>query len=104
MKIDCYTTAIEVSKQILPVSRTLYPSVHCAVHSIGLPIVVGHILCEGSHIKFYFSVPFIETLVAKRNFACGHIDRVLHRNIVQLLVPGKRRQIHFCLPKLIRQI
>ena len=104
MKIDCDTAAIKVSKQILPMSRTLDPSVHCAVHCIGLPIIVGHIFCEGSHIKFDFSVPFIETLVAKWNFACGHIDRVLHRNIVQLLVPGKRRQIHFCLPKLIRQI
>ena len=74
MKIDCDAAAIEVSKQILPVSRTLDPSVHCAVHCIGLPIVVSHIFCERSHIKFDLSVPFIETLVAKWNFACGHID------------------------------
>ena len=91
MKIYGNTTAIEVAKHILSMSGTLDPSIHCTVHCINLPIVVSYIFCEGSHIKFDFTVPFIETLVAEWNFSCGHIDRVCHRNIVQLLVPSKRR-------------
>lgn len=84
-------------------SWTIYPSCDSTLNRINLSIVVGHIFRKASLEKWYFGTSLVEIRMANWYNAVCHSYTVLHRNVVQSLIPGEHWKL-MSLPKLICQI
>ena len=79
------------------------PASHCALYRISLSIVICDIFSEASFEERYFGATSIEIRVAYRYDPISHGHTVLHRDIVQCLVPRKCWQ-RMPLSKLVCQV
>ena len=80
-------TEIMRRQHICPMARTIDPSCHGTLDTIYLPVIVGHILGEAPLEKWHFLTSNIEVGMAYRYFTVCHGDTVLHRDVVQCLIP-----------------
>ena len=74
-------------QHICPMARTIDPSCHGTLDTIYLSIIVGHILGEAPLEKWHFLTSNIEVGMTYRYFSVCHGDTVLHRDVVQCLIP-----------------
>ena len=80
-------TEIMRRQHICPMARTIDPSCHGTLDTIYLPVIVGHILGEAPLEKWHFLTSNIEVGMTNRYFTVCHGDTVLHRDVVQCLIP-----------------
>ena len=80
-------------EHVLTVAGTVDPSLHGTLHRVNLAVIIRDILGERSLEEGHFVVSPFEAVMADWAFALSHVDAVLHRNVVQGLVPSEGWQL-----------
>ena len=83
------STQVMRGKHVLAVARTVYPSCNRALHSISLAVIIRDILGKRSFEEWYFVISLLEAVMADWTFAFCHVYAVLHRDVVEGLVPSE---------------
>ena len=103
LAVDGDATQIVRREHIFPMSRAVNPTCNGALNRVSLTIVICDILSEAPFVKWDLGASRVEVRVTDRHYIISHGDAVLHRDVVQGLVPGEGRQL-VAPSELIRQV
>ena len=72
-------------------ARTIDPASNGALYSIGMTIVIGNVLSKAALEERNFLASRFKVGMADRYYSICHGHTMLHRDIMQCLIPGECR-------------
>ena len=80
-------------QHVFPMAWTVDPTCDSCLDSVSMPRIVSYILGEAALEERYFVISLIEVSMTDRYFAISHGHTMLHRDVMQCLIPGQGREL-----------